>query len=207
MARKTAAELFSQYLPDRASRHEEREVPSARYVFRQAGSMCDIVFDGSRVFHLNNTDGAKYLDYLLHEPSKPIGAFDLEVKIKPEKGQARERNSAQKVVDGRAKREARAELPLLEGELEEARAEGQTAKVKRLRDEIAKVKAVVGNDGLLGGDAGERARDNVRKAIGKVVKKLQKGSKDEKAFARHITDCVSLGYEVSYNQPRGMTWG
>ena len=205
-AHQSGKRLFARLLADIATGRKDAERPTARYRFRQAGSMCDIVFDGSPVFHLNNTDGAKYLDYLLHHPNKAIRAFDLERKIKPEKAGVREENSTQTAVDAQAKREARQELVALAAELEEAEAEGQAAKVKRLKGEIAKLKAVAGNESVLGGETGERARDNVRKAIEKVKAKLRKGNKDEQAFGVHVGRFVSLGYDVSYNQPERMNW-
>jgi hypothetical protein len=205
-APKSGEELFAELLADRASHRKEIERPTARYVFRQAGSWCDIAFDGCEVFHLNNTDGAKYLDHLLHHPNKPIRAFDLEAAIKSEKAKVRDENSIQTAVDGQAKREARQELVTLKAELEEAQAERQTAKVKRLKDEITKVQAVVGNESLLGGDTGERGRDNVRKAIEKIKTNLRKGNKDAKAFGVHVGRFVSLGYNVEYNQPESVSW-
>ncbi len=182
------------------------ETKTAAFVFRKAGSVWDVVFDGGSLFHIDDGFGAKYLDYLLHRPNEVINAFDLEKAIRPAKGNARAKDSAQTAVDQQTKREAKEELPHLEAELETAEGEGDTAKVERLRGEIAKVKCVIGNENLLNGDAGERARDNVRKAINKVVQKMRKGSKEEQAFGQHIGQFVSLGYEVCYNQPNENSW-
>ena len=204
-----ARELFARFLPDHASRRDgdaRPSVPAARFVFRQAGSMCEVVFDGCPEFHVENTLGAKYLDYLLHHPNEVIRAFDLEAKIKPEKAAVRAENSVQTTVDARAKREARKELVVLKADLEAAEAEEDFPKVKRLREEIAKVRAVAGNDGLLDADTGEKARDNVRKAINKVVNKLRRGGKDEQAFGQHVAQFVPLGYELIYNQAEGNIW-
>jgi len=132
--------------------------------------------------------------------------FDLELAINPDKGQARDPNSIQKAVDSQTKREAREELQVLQAELEEAAAQGLIAKVNRLQGEIAKLMAVVGSNRLLDSDTGERARNNVRKAIDKVVKKLRKGGVAERAFAQHITQYVSLGYNIAYNPPEGCRW-
>lgn len=206
-ASKKGKELFARLLAENAKRDGVSVAAKVRYSFRLAGSMCDIVFNGSDVFHLNNTDGAKYLDHLLHHPNKPIRAFDLEATIKPDKEKFRDENSIHKAVDPQARREARQELVTLKAELEEAQAERQTAKAKRLKDEIAKVQAAAGNESLLGGDTGERARDNVRKAINKAVAKLRKGDKEAKAFGVHLGQFVSLGYDVRYNQPENMSWG
>src|SRR5215510_8898346 len=61
----------------------------ARFMFRKAGSHWLVVFDGRGEFHLEDTLGARYLDYLLHHPNEAIAAFDLEVAICPEKAEAR----------------------------------------------------------------------------------------------------------------------
>jgi len=180
--------------------------PAPALQFRQAGRMYDVVFGGGAVFHINNTVGAKYLDYLLHHPNVEISAFDLEVAIRPEKSEVRSANSAQQRVDARAKREAAAELAELQAELEAAEGSGAPETVDRLKEEIGRVQQVIGDESLLNGDTGERARNNVRKAIGKVVDALRKGTKEEKAFAAHIDQFVSLGYKIRYNQPGGHVW-
>ncbi len=181
--------------------------PTARFLFRQAGSVCAVIFEGGAEFHIPNTDGAKYLDHLLHRPNESIRAFDLELAVKPYKGEVRESNSVQAAADARMQREARAELLELEAELAEAEAAGLTEKVVRLSREIAQIKKVAGTTALLSGDTGERARDNVRKAIGKVIARLRKGGAAEQALARHLTQSISLGYDVVYTQPAGKIWG
>jgi len=178
----------------------------ARFVFRQTGSVCAVVFAGGPEFHIPNTDGAKYLDHLLHRPNETIRAFDLELAVKPYKGEVREANSVQAAADARMQREARAELLELEAELAEAEAEGPAEKVARLNREIAQIKKFAGATALLSGDTGERARDNVRKAIGKVIARLRKGGAVEQALALHLTQSISLGYDVVYTQPAGKIW-
>lgn len=177
-----------------------------RFVFRQAVGMCEIVFDGSPVFYIPNTDGAKYLNYLLHHPYQPIRALALEILINPEKGKVRAPNSKQTLVDARTKSEAGKELLALREELEESVALGLGAKTQRLREEIGKLEVIAGNVSLLEGDNGERARDNVRKAIEKVIKTLRKGGSDAQAFGQHLASFVSRGYELVYNQPENHHW-
>jgi len=209
VTRREASELFRglhQKIDSIAPLAVVSKVQSPQYAFRQAGSSCDVVFQGSTVFHLRNTDGAKYLDHLLHHANKPIRAFELELTVKPEKAAARTETSIQTTTDAQTRREARQELAELMAELEEAEADGHTAKAQRLKAEIERVRAITGAQSLLGGDTGERARDNVRKAIKKVVKNLRKGGKTEQAFGQHIARFLSLGYEVAYNQPEGVSW-
>ena len=72
------------------------------YVFRWTGRDWEVVFGGGRAFHLPNVLGVRYANYLLHRPNGPISAFDLEVAVSPEKGEARARNSVQPASDTRA---------------------------------------------------------------------------------------------------------
>jgi hypothetical protein len=65
------------------------------YQFRWTGRDWEVVLGGGRAFHLPNVLGSRYANYLLHEPNVPISAFDLEVAVQPEKGEARSRNSIQ----------------------------------------------------------------------------------------------------------------
>jgi hypothetical protein len=164
-------------------------------------------YEGRTKFHLAITDGAKYLDVLLHQPNAVIRALELERSVKPDKAEVRDANSAQKTLDSQALRELRSELEELEAELAEAEASGQVATAERLQGEIELIKNHVVKTALLGGDSGERARNNVRKAIGRVLARLRKGGAPEQAFAKHLTESLSLGYEVVYSQPAGKIWG
>jgi hypothetical protein len=63
-------------------------------LFRKVGRQWEVDFGECERFYLADTLGAKYLDYLLHHPNRPISAFDLEMVITPEKGEARLRNGS-----------------------------------------------------------------------------------------------------------------
>src|ERR1035437_6935702 len=90
------------------------------YVFRRVCRHWEVVCGGGRAFRLRNTLGARYLDYLLHEPNEPIRAFDLEVEAQPEKGEARVRDSFQPERDAQALREYRQEARRLRTETGQA---------------------------------------------------------------------------------------
>ncbi len=109
-------------------------------------------------------------------------------------------------MDAATKAAAKREKEELEADLEAALATGNDAGVKRLRGEIAKLVRVIKNKSLLKNDSGERSRDNVRQAIKKVVKNLRKGGKAEQALAQHISNFISPGYILIYNQPEGVNW-
>ena len=177
----------------------------AAYVFRWTGRDWEVIFGGGRPFHLENTLGARYLNYLLHDPNEPISAFDLEVAVQPEKGEARARNSIQPESDPQALREYRQALRRLQAEREEAQAAGEPEEVARLEGEIEALTSALQGAGAA--DTGERACDNVRKALRVVTEQLRKGGPEEKAFAEHLRTHLSIGFECLYSQPQGRIWG
>jgi hypothetical protein len=180
-----------------------REGP--RFVFRRTGRLWEVVFGGGRPVHLRNTLGTRYLDYLLHHPNEPISAFDLEVAIMPEKGGVRSTNSRAGTLDERARREYEQALRQLQVDRERAQQAGNRAEVRDLDGQIEELESTLGDrTGMT--DTGERARGNVRKAIKVVVDSLLNRGGDERAFAQHIRETVSLGYQCFYAQPQGRIW-
>lgn len=181
------------------------ETRTPRFLFRPAGSHCDVIFDGSDLFHVRNKLGARYLNHLLHHPNGVISAFDLEVVIRPEKAGVRSRDSIQQKVGPRAVTGYLRELNRLRQEREEAQERGEPAEVDRLDAEIGALEEALAGGGVTG-DAGERARCNVSKAVAALRRELSGRGPAEREFCRHIEQFVSLGYECVYNQPDGRVW-
>jgi len=177
----------------------------ARFLFRRAGSYWRVVFDGSTEFYLPDTLGAQYLDYLLHHPNRSISAFDLETAVQPEKEASRERNSIQRTADTDATRAYLRELTRLRAERERAVAEGNEGEVERIEEDMAHVEGAL-RSSAGSADSGERARGNVRKAIGAVLSRLEKGGKAERDFAAHLRRFLSTGYECMYSQQADGVW-
>jgi hypothetical protein len=142
---------------------------------------------------------------LLHGPNESISAFDLEVLITPEKGEARSKESIQPESDSRAKRAYRRALRPLQAERRRAKKAGDQARVRDLDLDIEKINAALNKRGGMA-DTGERARSNVHHAVRGVVKLLRKGGPQERAFAEHLQACLSTGHECLYNQPAGRIW-
>lgn len=184
----------------------QREEEGERFVFRKAGRVWKVVFEGGEEFHVADTLGARYLDRLLHQPNRAMSAYDLEIGVTPEKERVRMRNSGNGGMGADATRSYLRELERLRGEREVAAEEGQVDRVERIDSEIEAVEAAVRRAAGNGGDAGERARNNVRKAIGAAVAHLRRGGKEERQFGEHVKRCVSTGYECVYAQPEGNIW-
>jgi hypothetical protein len=174
------------------------------YVFRKVGRHWQVVCGGGRAFRLRNTLGARYLDYLLHNPNEPMRAFDLEVEVQPEKGESRSSNSTQPESDPKAKRDYQQALVRLKAELADAQAVGDRKKVESLDSQIEPLESALKGGGA--GDTGERARDNVRKAVAVVLEQLSGGGPEEKALAEHLQKHLSIGHECLYSQPQGRVW-
>ena len=175
------------------------------YMFRRVGKHWKVIFRDGRAFRLRNTLGARYLNYLLHEPNKPIGAFDLEVEVQPDKGEARVRDSIQPESDPEAMREYRQELGQLQNERGRAQAASHREEVERLDGQIEALESAPKAGGGAA-DMGERARDNVRKAIAVVTEQLREGGPEEKTFAEYLQSHLSIGHECLYSQPQGRLW-
>lgn len=176
-----------------------------RLVFYRAGDYWDVVYDGGPLFHVKDSLGARYLNYLLHHPNEVISTYDLEVAIRPEKAKARAKDSIQPTLDAEAVRACLRELTQLRSELEAAEAIGHEVERRRLEGEIEALEGMLNRRGH-SADTGSRACDNVRKAIGGVVRQLGKGGQHERALATHLRRCVRLGYNVSYIHPDGSRW-
>ena len=176
-----------------------------KHLFCLVGNQWKVIFDGREPFYLEDTLGAWYLDYLLHHPNEPISAFDLEVAVQPEKGEARVKESIQPESDPRAKRAYREALRLLQAETRGAKKAGDQARVCALGFDIKKINAALNKRGVMA-DTGERARSNVRHAVRYTVKLLRKGGPQERAFADHLQACLSTGHECLYSQSEGRIW-
>ena len=185
---------------------EEKVLTKPAYVFQWTGRDWEVVFGGGRAFHLPNILGARYANYLLHRPNGPISAFDLEVAVSPEKGDARARNSIQAESDARALGEYRTELLRLQSKRKELEAAGDSEGLEGLDNEVAALEAALtGSDGAA--DTGKRAADNVRKAVGALRKHLSQGGPEERAFEEHLRSQLSIGLECMYIAPEGRGWG
>jgi hypothetical protein len=84
-------------------------------------------------------------------------------------------------------------------------AAGEPEKAARLQEEIKALEPLA-KGGRSAADTNTRARDNVRKAIGVVLAHLREGGPEEKAFAQHLQEHLSLGYECLYSLPEGRIW-
>ena len=176
------------------------------YVFGKAGQCWKVIFAGGPEFYILDTLGVAYIDYLLHHPNTPISAYNLETTIRPYKAMARPKDSIQDGSARRARSGYLRDLENLRADREDASESADLGRVDLLDRKIARVEDDLRRKGKLR-DAGERARDNVRKAIGALRSKLAKGNQQERAFGVHIGQLLRTGYECLYSSPEGRIWG
>jgi hypothetical protein len=175
-----------------------------RFLFGKVGNQWKVIFEGGTAFYLSDTLGARYLDYLLHRANVPISAFHLEVEIQPEKGEARSTTSIQGGIDGRARRDYERALRKLRAERAEAREASDEGEANRLDGLIEPLESALKTGKT--GDTGERARGNVTQALAAVRRRLGRGNRWERAFAEHLSQFLSLGYQCMYTQAEGEMW-
>jgi hypothetical protein len=77
--------------------------------------------------------------------------------------------------------------------------------VERLAADIREIAAALGGNSVAG-DTGERARNNVRRAIRVVTAESENGGPDERSFAEHLQKQLSTGHECQYLQSEGRIW-
>ena len=175
-----------------------------RRSFSRCGDHWKIIFDGHEL-HLAQSLGARYLDHLLHRPNQPIAAFDLERAIVPGKASARAIDSSHATDDGETMRQCLRELERLRAERDETTELGDYGRGERAEEDIAMLEVQL-KQGRRTRDTGERARNNVRKAIGAVVRGLHRGDVSQKRLAVHLGQYVDTGYACVYHQPPGAEW-
>ena len=172
--------------------------------FSRCGDHWKIIFDGHEL-HLAESLGARYLDHLLHRPNQPIAAFDLERAIVPEKASARALNSSDAADRGECMRQCLRELERLRAERDETAELGDYGRGERAKEDITILQVQL-KQWRRTHDTGERARNNVRKAIGAVVRGLHRGDASQKLLAVHLGQYVDTGYACVYHQPPDAEW-
>jgi non-specific serine/threonine protein kinase len=165
---------------------------------RKEGDLWSIALDGAAV-HVKHSKGVVYLARLLAEPGRDQFAIELA-------GGAAPFSDAGEVLDTAARRAYRERLTDLRVELEQAEEDHDLAKSERCREELdalaSQLAAAVGLGGRVrrAGDANERARQSVTKAIGRTIRKL--AGIDER-LGRHLSNTVRTGVTCRYEPDPG----
>jgi 7-cyano-7-deazaguanine synthase in queuosine biosynthesis len=180
----------------------------AQYLFQKSGSVWKVRFNGASEFSINDTLGAKYIDYLLHHPGDVISSLELEQEINTAKAEVRTVEVITQTHDEKSLLEYAKECRKLRAELKKLEEEGRTVEAAEAEDRLTELERILKNeDRAVLGDSGEKARGNVRKAIGVVQNSLKKMAEPgAKSFALHISNHLSTGFKLSYSPPEKIIW-
>jgi tetratricopeptide (TPR) repeat protein len=158
---------------------------------------------GADSFQLKDTKGLAFLQTLLRHPNREFHVLDLSGGGEPlVEGSGRAAaGDAGELLDASARAAYKRRLEDLRDEVEEAqrwsdleRAARAQQEIDFLTDELARAVGLGGRS-RTAGSAAERARVNVSRTIGAVVKKIAAGSP---ALGQHLTAAVRTGYFCVY---------
>ena len=177
----------------------EPKAPPRTGVLRREGDFWTLSC-GAEVARLKSTKGVEYLSVLLANPGREVHALDLE-SGRPRDAAVRT-GDAGEALDAAARQAYRQRLARSTAEAAAARAAGDVARAATLDDEARalerELKRAVGLGGRarrVGSDA-ERARVNVTRAIGSVLRKIAQSCP---VIGRHLEQRVETGTFCSYD--------
>jgi hypothetical protein len=178
-------------------------------VLRQDADAWTVAF-GAHSFRLKDTKGLRFLHMLLQQPGREFHVVDLS---RGEEGaeEGAGRAGSGPLLDPAARAAYKRRLEDLRDTLEEARGFNDLERAARAEQEIDFLSNELARAVGLGGrsraaaSAAERARINVTRTIGAVVKKIAAGSP---ALGQHLAATVRTGFYCSYSpDPRVVvTW-
>lgn len=164
-------------------------------VLRREGEFWTLSYEG-RITRIADARGLHHLARLLAEPGREVHALDLTAG-----GSAPHPADAGPILDAAAKAAYRERVTELRAELDEAeafadagRAERARAELDALTAELARAAGLGGRDRRVG-DAAERARVSVTKAIRSALRRIAQHDPD---LAEHLGRTVRTGIFCSY---------
>ena len=178
----------------------------ARNVFRREGDYWSLAFEGSTV-HVRDLKGMRYLARLLGEPSREFHVLDLVaaettgVVLTDRAARHATLGDTGEMLDARAKDAYRRRLAEIEEDIEDAHASGDAlreaqADVERdlLVRELSRAVGL-GGRGRRAGDASERARAAVTRAIRQVMVRI---GDQLPGLGEHLDRTIRTGTYCSY---------
>ncbi|MDF3129455.1 hypothetical protein P0Y35_09645 [Kiritimatiellaeota bacterium B1221] len=181
----------------------EEEAPEFSY--RKSGAVWEVIYEGSTPFHIKDSMGSKYVDWLLHHPGKTIPCLELEQMIQKEKEGLRSGYNRDTNMDGAGKSGVRKRLRELTMERAKLESEGREAELKELDAEVQEIENAL-KGANRSNDDGNRARDSVRKAIDRLYKNLNKTGAIEKSFSSYLKSKINAGYDIMFIRDSKVTW-
>lgn len=156
---------------------------------------------GNELARLKGTKGVEYLSVLLASPGQEVHALDLEGGERGASATSVRTGDAGEALDASARQAYRRRLRELEDAVAEAAAAGDAARARSFAAEAQAVERELKRGVGLGGRArragsdAERARVNVTRAIGSVLKKIEQSCPE---LGRHLSARVTTGTFCCY---------
>ncbi|WP_448628311.1 hypothetical protein [Geodermatophilus sp. URMC 64] len=180
-------------------------LPEVVHLHPTAGGVWTVGADGAAAA-LPDSKGLRYLRLLLARPGVDVSALELSDAVAGHPGVSVREGDLGTALDGQALAAYRARLAEVDEELDEARAWADPVRADRLAEEravlLAEVARATGLGGRprRGGDAGERARVAVRKAIAAALARI---ADVDPGLARLLQDVVRTGGWCRYEPDPG----
>ncbi len=198
-----------------------------RNIFRKEGEFWNITFRGKCV-KMRHALGFQYIHTLLSRPDKDVSSLELQFaaagRANPDNAvdayaaladlhdsgrQWDDSLSPQEVMDEAYLRDCQKSIRRAKTELEKARRRGNKQEESRLQKEVALLERTLSQGiGKAGrrrrfADRAEKARQGVRKAIGRALKNL---SKEHPALHDHLSKHLRFGRSCCYVSEVTVTW-
>ncbi len=163
------------------------------------GDVWAVAFDGATL-RVKDGRGPRYLARLLAEPERDFLALDLAG------GEGAPEGDAGEILDPQARAAYRARLTDLRAELDEATGHNDRGRVERCQAEIdaltAQLVEAVGLGGRArrAGDARERARQSVTKALKAVIRRI---ADEHEALGRYLSATIRTGILCRFDPDPG----
>jgi len=220
----TLAELL-ELAKQRASENlkDEGDAPGQpEAAFRKLGENWMLRYDGKTIY-VKARIGMDYIANVLTDPGRSAAVTSLQSGVAPMPCDSRrnrvlsdtavsasnDAGAGEMVTDANALRECRERLRDVEGEIEQAKEEGNEGLACKLREERAQlmdyVRAGTGLRGRLRrvANARERARKSVTNAIARAISAI---SQHHETLGRHLRNAVRTGYRVVYDPEKPVNW-
>lgn len=181
-----------------------RATPAGVPVLQIHDETVTILYQGAS-YHLKNSDGFRYLAYLIEHPGVEVRAVDLFASLR---GGAQEdprpAGHAGQLLDRQAKEAYRRRIEDLREVVEEATAHGDRERAARaqreldaLAQELARAVGLGGRD-RRAADQAERTRVTVTQRIRGAIKKVEEACP---LLGHHLSTCVRTGSYCVYQPP------
>lgn len=179
------------------------------YVFRRQGEKWNLSFGGGKEpFFLDDVVGLSYISVLLASPGKEFSVVEL-AKACGSGGGGAGLGSAGEMLDAQAIGEYRGEKKELEGDLEEARKNGDLGRQNAIRDDIDAIDQQLAQGVGLGGrlrrahDDAEKLRKRVSMGIERALDKVKSQNHD---MWLHLENSLQRGSTLAYRPDRPIPW-